>query len=410
VKLKVDSHSEIAEHVVTQADQLARCVEHLAQSRRFGLDTEFVGENSYHPHLCLVQVATKDALYLIDPLSAGPLDAFWEVVVSPDSEVIVHAGREEIRICYLACGKVPANFVDLQIVAGLAGLTYPLGHGSLVKEALGIALSKGETLTEWAKRPLTKSQVRYAFDDVRFLLSIWKKLSARLDKLGRREWAREDCARLIAAARPHAVEDAGLSEKWRKLRGVGGLDRRRLAIVRELFAWREQAAADKNRPPRTVIRDDLILEIARRGPTAERDLQVIRGLPKRDLGGILEAVQRGRDVPLEDCPQAAERNQDPPQITMVTGIMMAVLGDVCAREQLAASLVAATHDVKLLVRARWQGGDLPADSILTRGWRREHILPQLLAVLEGRRHLRIADVAAEAPLEYHDLREYEPEA
>ncbi|HYV37480.1 MAG TPA: ribonuclease D, partial [Gemmataceae bacterium] len=298
MKVKGSPAPELAERVVTQPDELADCVAHLTQCRRFGFDTEFVGENSYHPQLCLVQVATKDALYLIDPLMTGPLDSFWQVVVDPQNEVIVHAGREEIRLCYLASGRPPGNLVDLQLVAGLAGLPYPLGHGSLVKEVLGIQLSKGETLTEWGKRPLTKSQIRYAFDDVRHLLAIWKKLSARLDKLGRRDWAKEECARLIASAKPHAPAQDGPSEKWRKLRGVGSLDRRRLAVVRELFTWREAAAAKHNRPPRTIVRDDLLIEIARRGPAKESDLNVIRGLPKRDLTAIVDAVQRGRDLPL----------------------------------------------------------------------------------------------------------------
>jgi ribonuclease D len=402
VKPKGTPSFDLAERLIGQPQELAVCVKQLAECRRFGLDTEFVGEKSYHPHLCLIQVATEEALYLIDPLSVGPLDAFWEVVVNPQSEVIVHAGREEVRLCYLACGKVPANVVDLQLAAGLAGLPYPLGHGNLVKEVAGVSLSKGETLTEWGKRPLTKSQIRYAFDDVRYLLAIWKKLSTRLDKLGRRKWAKEEFDRLVVGAKPHAPADAAASEKWRKLRGVGGLDRRRLAIVRELFAWREAAAAKNNRPPRTIIRDDLLLEIARRGPTKEGDLHVVRGLPRRDLEEVVQAVQRGRDVLLEDCPPLTERDQDPPQVAMVTAILMSVLADICAKQQLASNLVAATLDVKLLVRARWQGGELPVDSLLTHGWRREHVLPDLLAVLEGRRGVRVADMAAEGPLAYED--------
>jgi ribonuclease D len=409
VKLKGTSPSKLAEHIVTDPAELAIVVEKLAECRRFGLDTEFVGEKNYHPQLCLVQIATEDALYLLDPLTVGSLDAFWHIVVSPRSEVIVHAGREEARLCYLACGKMPTNIVDLQLAAGLAGLAYPLGHGALVKEVLGVALAKGETLTEWATRPLTKSQIHYAFDDVRYLLPVWNKLSARLDKLGRHEWAKEEFARLVAGAKPHAPDDPAAPEKWRKLRGVGSLDRRRLAIVRELFTWRETAAAKHNRPPRTVIRDDLLLEIARRGPTKERDLHVVRGLPRRDLDAVIEAVQRGRDVPLEECPVPAERDLDPPQVAMVTSILMAVLGDVCAKQQLASNLVAATQDVKLVVRTRLQDGKLPPDSLLSHGWRKQHVLPELLAVLEGRRAIRVADVTADGPLEYDEPRN-KPEA
>jgi ribonuclease D len=393
---------QLPEQLVTTPEELAACVERLAQSPRLGFDTEFVGENTYHPQLCLVQVATAEALYLIDPLTVGSLEAFWRLVVDPAIETVVHAGREEVRLCYLAAGQPPGNLVDLQIAAGLAGLTYPLGHGPLVKEVLGVALAKGETLTEWGKRPLTRSQIRYAFDDVRYLLAVWERLSAKLDQLGRRGWAREEFDRLISVATPTKPAEAGASERWRKLRGVGPLDRRRLAIVRELYHWREEAAARHNRPARTIVRDDLLVEIARRSPTKERDLHVVRGLPKRDLEAIMAAVQRGRELPIEQCPAMAERDQDPPQTGMAVAILMAALGDFCAREQLASNLVAATQDVKLLVRAYAQGEAPPAESVLTGGWRRDHVLPHLAAVLAGRRAVRIHDVRAEAPLAYED--------
>ena len=402
VRSKDASSRDPAERLVTQPDHLAACVEELNEAKSFGLDTEFIGEASYHPRLCLIQVATADALFLIDPFTVGPLDAFWSAVVDPANLVIVHAGREEVRLCHLACGKSPSNLIDLQLAAGLAGLHYPLGHGPLVKEVLGITLSKGETLTEWAARPLTKSQIHYAFDDVRYLLSVWNRLSSRLEKLGRTEWVKEDVARLVAGSKPHTTADFGASEKWRKLRGVGGLDRRRLAIVRELFYWREETASKSNRPPRTIVRDDLLLEIARRGPVSEHDLSVIRGLAKRHLAAIVETVERGQSVPLQECPLPAERDQDPPQFALVVGTLMAVLGDLCARKQLAPSLVASTQDVKLLVRAEAQGAELPDDSMLTIGWRKKHILPELLAVLQGRRTVRIADLRSDAPLAYDD--------
>src|SRR5947209_1737286 len=121
------SVSELPEQLVTQPEELAACCEHLAAGRCFGLDTEFVGEDTYHPRLCLVQVATAERLYLIDPLSAGPLDAFWQLVVDPARVVVVHAGREEVRLCRLWTGRVPGNLFDLQIAAGLTGPPQPVG-------------------------------------------------------------------------------------------------------------------------------------------------------------------------------------------------------------------------------------------------------------------------------------------
>src|SRR5207253_616087 len=139
-----------------------------------------------------------------------------------------------------------------------------------------------ETLTEWRDRPLSPQQIRYAFDDVRYLLALWQRLAHRLEELGRSGWAREEFARLAANAAP----DEPAPERWRKLRGLGSLDRRRLAIVRALSHWREAVAARTNRPARSIVRDDLLIEIARRNPSRERDVSAIRGLPRRDVAAI----------------------------------------------------------------------------------------------------------------------------
>src|SRR5258708_7939259 len=193
---------DLPEQIVATAQDLSECCAYLETCSEFGFDTEFVGEETYHPRLCLVQVATAERLILIDPLTSGPLDAFWKLVVDPGRLVIVHAGREEVRLCRLWTGHVPGNLFDLQIAAGLAGLAYPLGHAALVSQALGVQIAKGETLTEWRERPLTPQQIRYAFDDVRYLLPLWRRLRDRLQERGREGWAREEFTRLAASAAP----------------------------------------------------------------------------------------------------------------------------------------------------------------------------------------------------------------
>src|SRR5437588_4986053 len=181
---------DLPEQMVATAQELAACCAYLDSCPEFGFGTEFVGEETYHPRLCLVQVATAERLILIDPITSGPLEAFWKLVVDPRKLVIVHAGREEVRLCRLWTGHVPGNLFDLQIAAGLTGLAYPLGHAALVSQLLGVQLAKGETLTEWRNRPLTRAQIRYAFDDVRYLLPLWQRVSARMGELGRADWAR----------------------------------------------------------------------------------------------------------------------------------------------------------------------------------------------------------------------------
>src|SRR5438552_3157740 len=149
--------AELPEQFVTEPRDFLSCCEYLAGLQILGLDTEFVGEDTYHPRLCLVQIATSDRLILVDPLTVGPLDAFWQLVMDPAVQVVVHAGREEVRLCRLWGGRPPGNLFDLQLAAGLVGLAYPLGHGALVNQVVGVQLAKAETLTEWRDRPLTRA-------------------------------------------------------------------------------------------------------------------------------------------------------------------------------------------------------------------------------------------------------------
>lgn len=391
----------LREIVVETPEALEACCNHLRQSALFGMDTEFIGENSYHPELCLIQVAADDSLYLIDPFAFESLEPFWKVVVDPRHTVVVHAGREEVRLCHVAIGQAPEHLVDLQIGAGLVGFIYPLGHAQLVLQTLGKKIKKGETLTDWRRRPLTSAQIRYAFDDVRYLLPVWKKLESLLEKQNRLRWAQEEFARLRDLATPGEPTQETVGEKWRRLRGTGVLDRRRLALVRELYLWREQKALELNRPARVVLRDDLVVEMARLNPKAPKDIAMVRGLAHRWVDEIHALLEKVREMPLEQCPIVTERDIDPPQVTLAVSVLMAVLTDYCNRNALAPNLVASNQDIKTLVRAFHQGVDMNEVSIpLTRSWRREVVLPHLQSVLEGRCWLRLADLQKETPFEY----------
>jgi ribonuclease D len=384
----------VQEVIVTTEQHYQNFLKHLSNCVAFGFDTEFIGEETYHPRLCLVQVATPDTLYVLDPLSLDSLDAFWEMVIDPARVTIVHAGREEIRLCQLWGKKSPGNLVDLQIAAGLTGLPYPLGHGNLVNLVLGTQIAKGETLTDWRRRPLTPEQIEYAFDDVRYLMRLWDKLSGKLLELGRGGWLVEEVDRLCNVVNPG---EPTAVEKWRKLRGSGGLDRKRLGVLRALFQWREEQAVVTNRPVRSIVRDDLLVEIAKRNPTRSRDLSVVRGLPRRYQDEILAVVEQARTLPSSQLPSLTEREQETPQLNWLCGILNAYLGCWCLRQKLASNLVASNQDVRNLVRQKL--GMRAEDPILKQGWRAQHVLPDLLDVLEGRRSLRIGNLRSETPLE-----------
>jgi ribonuclease D len=380
-----------------EADFLKSC-EKIAKSNVFGFDTEFVSEESFRPELCLVQVATPEDLFVIDAIAVGSLGAFWDLVTDGKRNVIVHAGREEIRICQHLSGKAPARLFDIQVAAGLIGVGYPAGYGTLVQTFAGTRLSKQETLTDWRIRPLTSEQITYAFDDVRYLLECHEKISARLLELDRIDWAEEEFADLQARSNL----DEPIGERWRKVKGTGGFDRKRLAMVREIVAWREEFAAKRNRPPRTILRDDLIADIVKRNPQKAQDILAFRGVQHRDSEEIMAAIQKARALPPDALPLQDETKPDAPQVGLIGQVMAGLLGDLCNRKSLVPGLVATSSDLRELVRSKIDNTSLSGNNSLAIGWRLKHVFPVLMDFLEGKTSLRLARVDNESPFEYDD--------
>jgi ribonuclease D len=385
---------QLPEIIVEDTAGLRECLDHLQTQAHVGYDTEFVGEETYRPDLCLIQLSTNERLFLVDPLRCGALDAFWAVLADPARQVIVHAGREELRACQFALGRPPAHVFDVQIAAGLIGLQYPIGYAALSLELLGVRANKGETLTDWRRRPLTAAQQKYAFDDVRFLLPMWKKLHDRLRRLNREDWAAEDFAGFVR----RSIGDEPAVEKWRKLKGLGGLSRRELAAARELYVWRDSIAAKQNRPPRSVLRDEILVDVARRTPSREEDVASIRGLAKSLVPGLIDAIRKARGLLPAEYPEPAERENDPPHVLLLASLLNVVLAEWCARNHLATNQVATMADLKAVVRARQPWGGDAADSPLFAGWRQRVVLPELEAFLDGKRTLAVSDPANAHPI------------
>ncbi len=344
----------------------------------------------------MIQVSTSERLYLIDPYGVDSLAGFWELFQDPNRVIIAHAGREESRMCFFQSGLPPTNLFDTQIAAGFVGLIYPIGYAGLVQTVLGARLNKGDTLSDWRRRPLSSSQIRYAYDDVRYLIPAYERLKSKLDKYERGAWATEEFRAFIRWA---IGEDATV-ERWRKVKGSGGLDRRELAVLRAVAQWRDGVAERQDRPVRSVVRDDVLLEIARRGVQEPDQIDSLRGIPPREIENVVKAVKAANKLPLSECPSEAEADHDPAQVAVLTSLLNVVLADVCERLRLAQSLVCSQSDLKELVRSKLNGGAIPADSPFAKGWRRSDVLPHLERILTGNLALRVKDPRLTSPLEY----------
>ena len=285
---------------ITTAAQLSAFCDELAQSKEIAFDTEFVSEHTYRSQLCLVQVCTPDLLAVIDPLAAGSLKRFWEVLAEPGHQTIVHAGREELLFSLNVINHRPANLFDIQIAAGLAGDEFPAGYASLVTRLLHKSMHKGETRTDWRRRPLNRQQLEYALDDVRYLIPMRDKLTQRLNELGRLSWLESEMD-----AFQTEIEASRTRERWWRISGISGLSPRSLAVAREIWRWREAEALRRDTPPRQVLRDDLLVELAKRRSSDVHQIRVLRGMERRELQPFLpkiaEHIQRAWICRRKNC-------------------------------------------------------------------------------------------------------------
>lgn len=384
--------------VIVTPSGLAELIEHLMSAGRFAFDTEFVSEETYEPVLGLIQVATEERVAAIDPQAVGDLGGFWEVVTGSRVEVMMHAAGEDLRICRLRSGRLPKRVVDLQIAAGLVGLGYPLSLTNLVRHELGITVASGETRTDWRKRPLSAAQLRYALDDVRYLLSIADRLQARLSQYGRAEWAESEYQGLIASVVARSSEE----DRWRRLPSLHQLDRRGLEVARRLDGWRREQARRQDRPFRQVLRDDLLVGIAKRQPANKRDLEALRDFNRPHLHAaareLLDIIVAARAVPEEALPELPERFEEGPGQAMVVSLLAAAMSQCCAEQQVATGLVGSSGDLKALIRWHAEGQPSGWRPALLTGWRGDLVGSVLMDLLEGRRSLRIVDPNAEVPV------------
>ena len=338
---------------------------------------------------------------MIDAMVVHDVRPFWQAVADGNHETIVHAARGEMEFCFLAVDRLPKNLFDVQLAAGLAGIEYPAGYGTLVAKLLGESSQKQETRTDWRKRPLSKRQIDYAVQDVYYLGQIRDRVHARLEELGRLAWMQEEtaawCAELCRAMS---------SERWRRVAGNSGLDPRSLAIVHELWKWREGQAQHRDQPARRVLRDDLIIELAKRQTADVKRIRAVRGLERGDLlrriNDIAACIQRALALPAEECPPRTPRDATP-QLSVLGQFLFAALGSVCRQAHLAPNLVGGPNDIRdwIAWRLAAPAGGYPEHSRrpkLASGWRAEFVGRLFDDLLSGKTAVRIGDPSLEFPL------------
>lgn len=274
------------------------------------VDSEFIREHSYYPKLCLLQIGYDGDAAIIDPLAGVDLSPFFDILQNPNIVKVFHAGRQDIEIFYNLDGRVPQNVFDTQIAAMVCGFTENIGYSNLVHAILHIDLDKSQRLTDWSLRPLDESQLEYALGDVTHLVECYKYLKNYMDKHKRTDWIKEEIACLCDTS----CYDIKCDEVWHKIKH-NAHSPQFLSALKYLAEWRERRAQKFNTPRSSILKDDVLLNIASTFPKTIDELRQVRNL-KSDIingklgGEIIEVLQEASQnpMPAEIC--RLDRKQD----------------------------------------------------------------------------------------------------
>ena len=371
--------------MIDTTQQLNDLIDRARQARRVALDTEFVWERTYYAGLGLVQLGlSRDEVYLIDTVSIDDLRALGALIEDPDVVKILHDAQQDLMILHQATGAAPRSIFDTRLAGGFVGLTATTSLQALIEATVDVHLPKGESRSDWLRRPLREAQLEYARDDVRYLPDAYDVLWARIDAHDRRAWVEEEMAQYddLSLYTEGDPRERYKSVKGRGKRGFSSLD---YAVLRELTAWREDEARHRDRPRGHIVKDDVLVALADRKPTTAGALRGVQGLSDnavRNYGdAIVASIERGLAVPKEERPKRARRRRkDDAEIARYERAQALIKGQ-SAQHDIDPGLIGNRASVERLVAA---GPDAdPAEHAILRGWRRDFVGESVLEVLRG---------------------------
>ncbi len=354
----------------------------IKQVQWIALDTEFIREKTYYPQFCLLQIATPDWVACIDPLVLNDLTPLFNTIYNPDLLKVFHSSRQDLEIFYYLTGKTLTPIFDTQLAANLLGFPENSGYGALVTSLLSISLDKAHTRADWSERPLSHEKIQYAADDVIHLCKIYLILNQKLNELERLEWLKPD----LEALENVALYEMNPENAWQKIKGKSKLKPKSFTILKALAQWREQTAQKANYPRNWIIRDDVLLDIARLQPRNLETLSSIRsineGFIKRYGYVICDLVKNAKINPF---PEAEEEIKFVKKTTQQEAVIDILCGLVRLRAEenlLNPATLASRSDLEKLLNKK-------TDCILLHGWRYAIVGQELCEFIEGKRILRM---------------------
>ncbi len=304
--------------LVTRSDQLTDLLERLRREPVVAVDTESNSLYAYFYRVCLIQISILEADYLIDPLAPGlDVSPLGDLFADPSVEKVFHAADNDIlmlqrdyRFCFVRC-------FDTMLAARILGWRQ-VGLAAILEERFGVRLDKSLQRTDWGRRPLTTEQMAYARLDTRYLLPLRERMLAELRARGRLEEAREAFAALENLT---WVEKPFDPEGFWRIEGARGLSPRALAVLRELYLFRDAEARRQNRPPFRILSDQALINLAVAQPQSADALRRVAprigsASARRWLRALLAAIERGGAAPPPLPPQRYTNGSKPDEETL----------------------------------------------------------------------------------------------
>ena len=373
---------------ISTYDELSAFCERAARFDAIAVDTEFLRERTYHPRLCLVQVATPDECVVIDVIAIDNLAPLAILMRDESTVKVFHACSQDMEVLNYTLGALPAPIFDTQVAAAFLGERMQTSYNGMVHTFCGVTLPKSESLTDWSRRPLTPEQIEYALDDVRYLIKAYDVIMERLELEGRVSWVLDEIKPLTD--RSHYVVDRRVA--FKRVKRISSLTRRQLAVARELAAWREARAEYSNIPRKWLMSDEVLIALSKRPPHDAASLRRVRGteqLSDADVTGALSVIARGESCPADKYPFIARAHKPAsPELESVIDLMYALIRLVGERSGVATAMIASRDDLVEYV-------DRPQDSPLREGWRFELVGTLIDDLLNGDIGLTVKDRALE---------------
>ncbi|MEE8309325.1 MAG: ribonuclease D [Hyphomicrobium sp.] len=351
--------------IITSSDDLTSACQRLSTNDFVAVDTEFMREQTFWPQLCLIQLAVPGEALIIDPLAKGlDLAPFWGLMAKEDVVKVFHAARQDVEIVFAKTGLVPHPVFDTQIAAMVCGFGESISYVNLVKKVTGAELDKSSRFTDWSRRPLSEKQLIYALADVTHLRDIYDHLKQELETSSRSAWLKEEMGILTDPA----TYESHPENAWKRLK-LRIRNRKSLAVLMELAAWRERLAQGQNVPRSRILRDEALYDIANQAPTSTDKLSELRTLSdgfsrSARAKEIIEAVKLGLARDVKTLPAINRGQQLSAGTAALIDLLRVLLKASAARHEVAPRLIAASSDLERI--ALETEPDIPA----LKGWRR----------------------------------------